>query len=137
MNECRRRYARARGPLAFDGLPGELCIAAARSCRHSADLRNDGSPAAVAPKLPAILHNELEGSYDVRFVVGVDGRTRDIHVHANNLRPIGRSHGQPVGYDEAVLAAVRQWQYAKQPRPCHVSTSVQINYQDASGEMSN
>jgi hypothetical protein len=92
---------------------------------------------AVAPKLPAILHNEFEGSYDVRFVVGVDGRTRDIHVHANNLRPIGRSHGQPVGYDEAVLAAVRQWQYAKQPRPCHVSTSVQINYQDASGEMSN
>jgi hypothetical protein len=86
---------------------------------------------AVAPKLPAMLHNEFEGHYDVRFVVGVDGRTRDIHVHANNLRPIGRLQGQPAGYDEAVLAAVRQWRYAKQPRPCHVSTSVQINYRDA------
>lgn len=85
---------------------------------------------AVAPKLPAILHNEFEGRYDVRFVVDVDGRTRDIHVHANNLRPIGRTRGQPVGYDEAVLAAVRKWRFATQSRSCHVSTSVQVNYQD-------
>ncbi len=85
---------------------------------------------AVAPKFPTTLHNEFEGSYNVRFIVGVDGRTRDVHVHANNLRPIGRTRGHPVGYDEAVLAAVRQWRYARQPRSYHVSTSVQISYRD-------
>lgn len=111
--------------LASSALPVHAAAGAPPICAAKIPLH------AVAPKFPATLHNEFEGSYDVRFIVGVDGRTRDVHVHANNLKPIGRTRGHPVGYDEAVLSAVRQWRYARQPKSCHVSTSVQINYRDA------
>jgi hypothetical protein len=65
----------------------------------------------VVPKLPPILHNEYVGTIYVSFFVRSDGRVHAPVITRSSLRPIGRSKGEPRGYNEAVIAAVSEWRY--------------------------
>ncbi|MCF7855261.1 MAG: energy transducer TonB [Candidatus Pacebacteria bacterium] len=47
-------------------------------------------------------HRGIEGHVDVRFVVGVDGRVRDVRVVEG---------APPEVFNEAALAAVRDWRF--------------------------
>src|SRR3546814_13500877 len=60
----------------------------------------------VPPQLPPRLHNEFTGKAQVSFVVGPDGDVQSPIVVSSEWHPVGRSSGQPVGYDEAILAAI-------------------------------
>ena len=72
----------------------------------------------VAPKLPSRLHNEFVGKAVVSYVVDTAGRVRSVRILSSDWTPSGHSNEQPVGYAEAILAAVAQWQFAPQPQAC-------------------
>ena len=65
----------------------------------------------------------------VEYIVGVDGRVQAQRIVSADRKPIGRSRGQPVGYAEAILAAVGQWRFATRARPCRHRSPVEIAFE--------
>lgn len=88
---------------------------------------------AVAPKLPSRLHNEFEGTAWVAYIVDVDGRTRSPRIVSASWKPIGRSRGQPVGYAQAAVAAVEQWRFPPQAKPCRNLTPMEFTFDESLG----
>lgn len=84
----------------------------------------------VAPKLPAILHNDFEGHANVEFLVTRAGDVQDVRIVSAEWRPIGSSRGQPRGYDEAILKAVDAWKYDPVEHPCRHTTRITITFSD-------
>ncbi len=80
----------------------------------------------VPPQLPPRLHNEFTGKAQVSFVVGPDGDVQSPIVVSSEWHPVGRSSGQPVGYDEAILAAIAQWRYPQRQRACRHQVPIEI-----------
>ena len=80
----------------------------------------------VPPQLPPRLHNEFTGKAQVSFAVGSDGDVQAPAIVSSEWRPVGRSSGQPIGYDEAILAAVAQWRYPRRQRACRHQVPVEI-----------
>jgi hypothetical protein len=77
----------------------------------------------VPPLLPPKLHNEFEGVAVASFIVDLNGRVKSPTIASSEWHPIGRTLPNSLGYNEVVLAAVRQWQYPPQPHPCiHLAT---------------
>ena len=72
----------------------------------------------VAPRLPHRLHNEFVGKAQVSFVIGRTGRVESPSIVSTDWQPVGRSAGQPIGYSEAILAAVAQWRYPPRKSAC-------------------
>jgi|GEM_PF-5849429 len=82
--------------------------------------------ATVPPKLPARLHNEYEGSAVVAFELD-----RACHVHAPAIvsqqwRPVGHGGRVPIGYREAILAAVSKWRFAPRVAACRGRSVVSL-----------
>ena len=69
----------------------------------------------------------------VDYIVGVDGRVQAPRIVSASWKPIGRSRVQPVGYAEAILAAVGQWRFAAQARPCRNRTPMQFTFDEPVG----
>ncbi len=88
---------------------------------------------AVAPRLPPGPHNEFEGTALVEYIVGVDGRVQSPRIVSATWKPIGHSRGQPVGYAEAILAAVGQWRFVAQIRPCRNRTPMDFTFDESDG----
>jgi hypothetical protein len=85
----------------------------------------------VAPALPPRLHNEFTGKAVVSYIVGVDGRVQSPTIASSEWHPVGRSSGEPVGYTEAILEAVAQWQFAPQAQTCRNQSPVEITFGDS------
>ncbi|MEG3156305.1 energy transducer TonB [Lysobacter zhanggongensis] len=85
----------------------------------------------VAPKLPPRLHNEFEGKAVVSYLVDINGSVQSPTIVSAEWHPAGRSSGQPVGYIEAILEAVAQWQFAPQAQTCRNQTPVEIIFGDS------
>ena len=83
----------------------------------------------VAPLLPPRLHNEFSGVAQVKFVVTASGQVQSPTIVSAQWRPVGRSRGQPVGYNEAILAAVAQWRYPRMDHSCRhqIPTEFQVD----------
>ncbi|KAB2906914.1 MAG: hypothetical protein F9K30_24220 [Dechloromonas sp.] len=86
----------------------------------------------VPPKLSPKLHNEFTGKAQVSFVVSPSGHVQSPTIVSAEWRPVGRSSGQPIGYDEAILAAVSQWRYPQQPQACRHQVPVEFQMDDSS-----
>ena len=80
----------------------------------------------VAPKLPPRLHNEFFGIAVVAFVVTASGQVQSPTIVSAKWQPIGRSRGQPVGYNEAILSAVAQWRYPRMAHSCRHQIPVEF-----------
>jgi hypothetical protein len=78
----------------------------------------------VPPKLPPRLHNEFSGKAVVAFVITPSGHVQSASIISAEWHPEGRSTGQPIGYNEAVLSAVAQWRYPKRPQACRQQAPV-------------
>ena len=86
------------------------------------------NPTSTAPpKLPPRLHNEFSGTAQVSFVINPAGQVRSPIIVSAEWHPVGRSTGQPVGYNEAILSAVSQWRYPHRQHAC--SHQVPIEFQ--------
>lgn len=85
----------------------------------------------VAPELPRRLHNEFIGSARVSFIIGPAGDVRSPVIVSSKWQAVGRSAGQPVGYDEAVLSAVAQWRYPHRPHACRHQAPVELQVDGA------
>jgi outer membrane biosynthesis protein TonB len=72
----------------------------------------------IPPLLPPKLHNEFEGVAVASFIVDLNGRVQSPTIASSEWHPIGRTRTNSLGYNEEVLAAVRQWRYPPQPHPC-------------------
>jgi hypothetical protein len=84
----------------------------------------------VPPELPRILHNEFEGTIQVEVVVLPTGEVSAVRAVSSSIRPIGRARGEPVGYAEATVAAVREWRFPPQPYACQHMVPVSIEFLD-------
>ncbi|WP_394002089.1 hypothetical protein ACF3M1_15315 [Luteimonas sp. WGS1318] len=80
----------------------------------------------VAPTLPLRLHNEFSGVAQVAFVISPSGQVQSPAIISADWRPVGRSSGQPVGYNEAVIAAVAQWRYPHRRQACRHQVPVEF-----------
>jgi len=85
----------------------------------------------VAPTLPSRLHNEFTGVAQVAFVIIPSGQVQSPVVVSAAWHPIGRSNGQPVGYNEAVVAAVAQWRYPRRQHACRHQVPVEFQVDGA------
>ena len=86
----------------------------------------------VLPKLPPRLHNEFSGKAQVSFVIDPAGQVRSPAIVSAEWHPIGRSRGQPVGYNEAILSAVAQWRYPTRGNWCSHKVPIEVQFTDFS-----
>ena len=86
----------------------------------------------VAPKLPARLHNEFSGKAQVSFVISPAGQVQFPVIASADWHPIGRSVGQPIGYNEAILSAVAQWRYPHRQHSCRHQVPIEFRAEDSS-----
>lgn len=86
---------------------------------------------APPPKFPALLHNELEGTAQVSFVVKQGGRVADVVIRSMSLSPVGHARREPVGYREAIVASVRQWRYPRQDFNCRRTLPIRVRSEGA------
>ena len=85
----------------------------------------------IAPRLPLKLHNEFNGSATVTFILDRAGHVQAPVIVASEWYPIGRSRGQPLGYEDAILFAIKQWQYPAQSRSCRANVPVEIKHAES------
>ncbi|MBB4656722.1 hypothetical protein GGR73_003295 [Xanthomonas sp. F14] len=88
--------------------------------------------ATVAPRLPPRLHNEFSGKAQVAFVIGPTGHVQSPVIVSAERHPIGRSRGQPVGYNDAILSAVAQWRYPSREQACRHQVPVEFHFEGSS-----
>lgn len=86
----------------------------------------------VPPKLPPRLHNEFVGRAQVAFVIDTAGHVRSPALLSAEWHPVGRSSGQPIGYNEAILSAAAQWRYPKRQRACRHQVPIEFQLNRAS-----
>jgi len=86
----------------------------------------------VPPQLPPRLHNEFSGKAQVSFVISRTGQVQSPAIVSVAWHPIGRSRGQPVGYNEAILSAVTQWRYPARGNSCRHQVPVEVQFKDLS-----
>lgn len=84
----------------------------------------------VAPELPPRLHNEFSGKAQVAFVISPAGHVQAPVIVSTEWRLNGRSPAQPVGYNEAILAAVAQWRYPSRRQACRHQVPIEIQFED-------
>ena len=78
------------------------------------------------PKLPPRLHNEFYGKAQVSFVISPAGEVLSPVILSTEWHPVGRSSGQPIGYNEAILSSVAQWRYPSRQRACRHQVPVEL-----------
>ena len=86
----------------------------------------------VSPKLAPRLHNEFSGKAQVSFVINPAGQVHSPAIVFAEWHSIGRSRGQPVGYNEAILSAVAQWRYPTRGNACRHQVPVEVQFTDLS-----
>ena len=86
----------------------------------------------VPPKLPPRLHNEFSGKAEVSFVISPSGHVQSPVIVSAEWHPSGRSTGQPIGYNEAILFAVTQWRYSHRPQACRHRIPVEFQVEGSS-----
>jgi hypothetical protein len=84
-------------------------------------------------KLPNRLHNEFSGEAKVAFVIDASGKVNLPVIVSSKWHSIGRSRGQPVGYHEAILAMVVQWQYPQRQTACRHQIPIKIQFLSETG----
>jgi hypothetical protein len=87
----------------------------------------------VPPTLPRKLHNEFTGKAQVSFVIDPAGHVQSLSIISSDWHPLGRSAGQPVGYNEAILSAVAQWRYPPRQQSCRHQVPVEFQVEASSG----
>jgi len=68
------------------------------------------------------------GSIAAKATIIMDGKVSDATITAANVGGIGRSPPEPYGYDEAVLAAMKTWQYPRQPHACIAEVTLRFDF---------
>jgi hypothetical protein len=86
----------------------------------------------VTPMLPPRLHNEFSGTAQVSFVISPAGQVQSPVIVSAEWRPVGRSTGQPVGYNGAILSAVAQWRYPHRQLACIHQVSMEFQTDSSS-----
>lgn len=110
-----------------------LLIGAAAAVAPKNELPRCAQPvdpiATIPPKLPARLHNEYEGTAVVAFELDRSGQVHAPVIVSQQWRPIGHRGRAPIGYREAILAAVSKWWFAPQATACkgRAAISLQVN----------
>lgn len=107
-----------------------LLIGAAAAVAPKSELPRCARPlgpiATIPPKLPTRLHNEYEGSAVVAFELDRSGQVHSPVIVSQQWRPIGHRGRAPIGYREAILAAVSKWRFAPQATACKGRTVVSL-----------
>jgi hypothetical protein len=83
----------------------------------------------VAPKFPPRLHNEYEGKAIISFVVNESGEVIEPLVISSQWKPVGHSGHGPIGYNEAILAAVVAWKYPSRQKACRAEAPVVVRFE--------
>lgn len=110
-----------------------LLIGAAAIAAPKSELPRCAQPvdpiATIPPKLPARLHNEYEGTAVIAFDLDRGGLVHAPVVVSQHWHPVGHRGRAPIGYREAILAAVSKWRFAPQATACKGRTviSLQVN----------
>lgn len=111
------------------GIPLGTCAAAEPPSACSSGLTPIST---VLPKLPPLLHNEFSGKAHVSFVISPVGQVHSPAIVSAEWHPIGRSHGQPFGYNKAILSAVSQWRYPTRGNWCSHEVPIEVQFTDSS-----
>ena len=82
----------------------------------------------VQPLIPPKLHNEFEGMAVASFIVDLQGHVQSPTIASSEWHPIGRTRPNSLGYNEEILAAVRQWRYPPPPKPCIHRASFEFKF---------
>lgn len=82
--------------------------------------------AAAPPKLPARLHNEYEGTAVIGFDLDRAGQVHAPVIVSQQWHPVGHRGRAPIGYREAILAAVSKWRFAPQATACRGRTVISL-----------
>lgn len=85
---------------------------------------------AVAPKLPPRLHNEFSGEAEVALVINRSGSVQSPEIVSSEWHPIGRSPAKPIGYHEAILAAVSQWRFPPMKHACRHQFPIEFDLEE-------
>jgi len=109
------------------GLALCTCAAAAPLPRCSSGLTPTH---AVAPVLPPRQHNEFTGEAKVALVISRDGSVQSPEIVSSEWHPIGRSPAKPIGYHEAILAAVSQWQFPPMKHACRHQFPIEFELEE-------
>lgn len=111
-------------------LIGIVAVAAAAIAAPKNELPRCAQPldpiATIPPKLPTRLHNEYEGTAVVAFDLDRGGLVHAPVVVSQHWHPVGHRGRAPIGYREAILAAVSKWRFAPQATACKGRTVVSL-----------
>jgi hypothetical protein len=112
-------------------------IAGASSCSAPKTLAvcpTDLTPISIQPpKLPAELHNEFIGTIHISLIVDRFGHVQSPIVTSAEWHPVGRSRGQPSGYNDAIISAVTHWRYPAQKHSCKHKVAIELQQDDLRG----
>ena len=72
----------------------------------------------VGPKLPRKLHNEFAGTAEISLIILPTGDVLSAKVVSATWKPVGRSRGEPTGYNESIVSALSQWRYPARRVAC-------------------
>jgi len=78
--------------------------------------------------MPRHLHNEFSGEITTYFTVLADGSVYNPIVFSAKWQGVGNAHGQPKGYEDAVIEALSQWRYPKQQQACLHEATVSVRW---------
>ena len=81
---------------------------------------------APPPLLPGKTDNYFHGTVKVHAIIDRNGKVVDAEIVAVDLHQSGRGRAKPYGYNEAVLNAVRSWQYPSQAYKCAKEITVKF-----------
>ena len=84
----------------------------------------------VTPRIPPRLHNEYEGRAVVSFMINESGAVVNPVIVTSEWKPVGHSGNGPIGYHEAILAAVAGWKFPPRREGCINEAPVVIRFED-------
>lgn len=84
---------------------------------------------AIAPVLPRRPGNAFSGRVVLAFDILPSGEVDAPTIVSASWQPVGRSRGEPEGYDAAIVAAIAQWRYPPQAAACRKTQPLEFAHE--------
>lgn len=84
---------------------------------------------AIAPVLPRRSGNAFSGRVVLAFDILPSGEVDAPTIVSSSWQPVGRSRGEPEGYEAAILAAIAQWRYPPQAAACRKAQPLEFAHE--------
>ncbi len=84
----------------------------------------------LAPKIPPVADSQFKGSIKSILLVNERGDVFDATIALIDLHQIDRGRKNPVGYDKAVLDAVKNWKFPRSNMKCKKMVTINFSLRD-------